>query len=51
MELESKRIKMEGKLDSLSAFFPAYNEEKNVQKLTRNLLKVLPEVAEEYEIG
>lgn len=50
MGLESKRIKMEGKLDSLSAFFPAYNEEKNVQKLTRNLLKVLPEVAEEYEI-
>ena len=41
---------MERKLDSLSAFFPAYNEEKNVQRLTRNLLKILPEVAEEYEI-
>jgi len=41
---------MKRKLDSLSSFFPVYNEERNIQKLVENLLKILPKVAEKYEI-
>lgn len=38
------------KLSSISAFFPCFNEEKNVAPLVDNLKKVLPQVAEVYEI-
>jgi glycosyltransferase involved in cell wall biosynthesis len=37
------------KLQQLSVFFPAYNEEKNVPIVVAKALKVLPRVAEEYE--
>lgn len=38
------------RLKGLSAFFPAYNEEGNVEKMCSSLKAVLPEVAEDYEI-
>jgi glycosyltransferase involved in cell wall biosynthesis len=38
------------KVPSLSVFFPAYNEEANVEKMIRQAQKVLPEVAESWEI-
>lgn len=34
----------------LSVFFPAYNEEANVRSTTEAVLKVLPEVADRYEV-
>jgi len=38
------------KLSSLSVFFPAYNEEANVENMVRVAQKVLPEVADKWEI-
>jgi len=38
------------KLNQLSVFFPAYNEEKNLQNTVKEALKVLPSVAKQYEI-
>src|SRR5271163_272847 len=38
------------KVSSLSVFFPAYNEEANVENMIRQAQKVLPEVAEIWEI-
>ena len=38
------------KLSYLSVFFPAYNEEANVENMVRTAQRVLPEVAERWEI-
>ena len=38
------------RLPSISAFFPAYNEEHNVAGMVERLRAVLPRVADEYEI-
>jgi glycosyltransferase involved in cell wall biosynthesis len=38
------------KLKSISAFFPAYNEEANVDRMIDAFRSVLPQVAEDYEI-
>jgi glycosyltransferase involved in cell wall biosynthesis len=38
------------RLPSLSAFFPAYNEEQNVPVMVERLTAVLPRVADDYEI-
>ena len=38
------------RLPSISAFFPAYNEEKNVGAMVERLTAVLPDVADDYEI-
>jgi TPR repeat protein len=38
------------RLTSLSAFFPDYNEEGNVERMCRSLRAVLAQVAEDYEI-
>lgn len=38
------------KLNELSVFLPAYNEEKNIKKTVKRTLKVLPSVAKTYEI-
>jgi len=38
------------KLRSLSAFFPAYNEEANVERMVNGFRAILPQVAEDYEI-
>lgn len=38
------------KLEGISAFFPAYNEEGNVEKMCASLKTILPQVAEDYEI-
>ena len=38
------------RLPSISAFFPAYNEEGNVTAMVERLRAVLPQVAEDYEI-
>jgi glycosyltransferase involved in cell wall biosynthesis len=38
------------KLPSLSAFFPAYNEEPNIVRMYESLTAVLPQVASEHEI-
>jgi glycosyltransferase involved in cell wall biosynthesis len=38
------------RLPSISAFFPAYNEEKNVAAMVERLRAVLPRVADDYEI-
>jgi glycosyltransferase involved in cell wall biosynthesis len=38
------------KLNSLSVVFPCYNEEKNVSKLIESAVKVIPTVAEKYEL-
>ena len=37
-------------IDQLSVFFPAYNEEKNIETTTLKAKKVLEEIAEEWEI-
>ncbi len=37
-------------MKGLSAFFPAYNEEVNVERMVNGLRAVLPQVAEDYEI-
>ena len=34
----------------ISAFFPAHNEEANIEELTRKTLKVLSEICEDYEV-
>lgn len=34
----------------LTIFFPCYNEELNIEKLTRRILAVAPEVSDDYEI-
>jgi glycosyltransferase involved in cell wall biosynthesis len=39
-----------GRLKALSAFFPAYNEEANVERMVNGLRAILPQVAEDYEI-
>lgn len=38
------------KLKALSAVFPCYNEEENIQPLIKEALKVFPKVAEKFEI-
>lgn len=38
------------KVHSLSFFFPAYNEEANIEKTVRTAQRILPEVAREWEI-
>ncbi len=38
------------RLKEISAFFPAYNEEENVEKMCASLKTILPQVAEDYEI-
>lgn len=38
------------KLESLSAFFPCYNEEANVEPMAQELLAVLPKAAKKFEI-
>ena len=38
------------RLAGLSVFFPAYNEEKNIERMCTSLKTVLPRVAEDYEI-
>jgi glycosyltransferase involved in cell wall biosynthesis len=38
------------KLTSISAFFPAYNEEGNITKLCMSLQQVLPEISDDHEI-
>lgn len=38
------------RLKELSVFLPAFNEEKNIESVSRNVLRVLPEVAERYEL-
>jgi glycosyltransferase involved in cell wall biosynthesis len=38
------------KLDQLSVFFPAYNEEENVPLVVEKALEILPQVADEYEV-
>jgi len=38
------------RLSSISAFFPAYNEEANVTAMVERLTAVLPQVADDYEI-
>jgi glycosyltransferase involved in cell wall biosynthesis len=42
--------KLPAKLPSLSIFFPCFNEEKNVPIMVNQALKILPEVAEKFEI-
>ena len=39
-----------GKLPSITAFFPAHNEEANVVPMTEGLLAVLPRIAERWEL-
>ena len=41
---------MAEKLEQLSVFFPAYNEEENVPIVVEKALKILPRVADEYEV-
>jgi glycosyltransferase involved in cell wall biosynthesis len=38
------------RLPSISAFFPAYNEEANVAAMVERLTAVLPKIADDYEI-
>ena len=38
------------KLKGISAFFPAYNEGENIEKMCASLKAVLPGIAEDYEI-
>lgn len=37
------------KQQSISVFFPAYNEAKNIEKTVLGALKILPEITQEYE--
>ncbi len=39
-----------GKLDSLSVFFPFYNEEENIEAQTKQALKIIPQFARKFEI-
>lgn len=41
---------MKHKLDKLSVFFPAYNEEDNIRSTVESALKVLPSVAKTWEV-
>lgn len=38
------------KLESLSVFFPCFNEEKNIKPLVGDFLKILPQCAKKFEI-
>lgn len=38
------------RLDELSVFLPAYNEEENLEKTATNVLKILPKVASKWEL-
>lgn len=38
------------KLNQLSVFFPAYNEEENIENTVKKALKVIPKVASKYEV-
>ena len=38
------------KLSSLSASFPAHNEEDNIEAMIESLVEFLPEVAERFEV-
>lgn len=38
------------KLPELSVFFPAYNEERNIERTVKNALKILPKIASKYEM-
>lgn len=38
------------KLKSLSVFFPAYNEEKNIKVTVESAISILPKVAEKWEV-
>ncbi len=38
------------KVPSLSFFFPAYNEEANVEALVRKAQRILPEIAQQWEV-
>lgn len=38
------------KLSSITAFFPVYNEEKNVEKMVSDFQRVLPKLAKKWEI-
>jgi len=38
------------KVDGLSVFFPAYNEEANIGKILRRAVKILPQMAKKWEI-
>lgn len=38
------------KIKAISVFFPAYNEEKNIQKTVTQAAKILENIAKEYEI-
>lgn len=40
----------ESRVPELSAFFPAHNEEANVRATTEAMLRVLPEIADRYEV-
>ena len=37
-------------MKNLSVFFPCYNEEKNIESLTRKFLSLLPAIADQFEI-
>jgi len=39
-----------GKLSSLTVFFPCYNEEANVERMTASALAAAPRVADDYEV-
>lgn len=43
-------LKGKEKLNSLSVFFPMYNEEKNVEPVVEQCMKVFPSVAKKFEI-
>jgi len=38
------------KIETLSVFFPAYNEEDNLETTVKKAVKILPQVAEEWEV-
>ena len=46
----TRTVTSPGRLPSLSAFFPAFNEERNVPLMVERLTAVLPTVADDYEI-